>query len=192
MRTARIAPIALTLAVSVSLTLAGCGDPLFFAAVEDRKICMALPGQSVPAVNPPAGIDIGQQTARWEGDFDLGSDIPGLTSKGTTGGIKMLSFTINSSTDMSSITEVQLDVSDKEGNLDHLASYAQVPGATDPNTIPMTIDQDLDLFDRMVNGGKLRYAIEFTGSPPTVEWSADFTVCMSVEMQIDALEAIQK
>jgi hypothetical protein len=191
-RTARLAPLALALVAPLTLTLAGCGDPLFFAAVEDRRICMALPGQSVPAVNPPAGIVIGPQTARWEGDFDLGSDIPGLTSKGTTGSIKMLSFTIDSSTDMSSITEVQLDVSDKEGNLDHLASYAQLPGAADPNTIPMTIDQDLDLFDRMVSGGKLHYAIEFIGSPPTVEWSADFTVCMSVKMQIDAMKAIQK
>jgi hypothetical protein len=191
-RTARLAPLALTLAASLALTLAGCGDPLFFAAVEDQRICMALPGESVPAVNPPAGIDIGQQTARWEGDFDLGSDIPGLDSKGATGSIKMLSFTIDSSTDMSGITAVQLDVSDKAGNPEQFASYAQQPGAVDPNTISMKIDHDLDLFDRMVNGGKLHYAIAFTGTPPTVEWSANFTVCMSVKMQIDALKAIQK
>ncbi len=191
MRTARLAPLALTLVAP--LTLAGCGDPLFFAAVEDRRICMALPGESVPAAPAiPDGIDIGPQTARWEGDFDLGSDIPGLTSKGTTGSIKMLSFAIDSSTDMSSITAVQLDVSDKAGNPEHLASYVQQQGTVDPSTISMKIDQDLDLFDRMVNGGKLHYAVEFTGSPPTVEWSADFTVCMSVEMQIDALKAIQK
>ncbi len=192
MRTTPLAPLALTLATSLALTLAGCGDPLFFAAVEDRKICMALPGESIPGVTVPDGIVIGPQTAYWEGDFDLGSDIPGLDSKGTTGSIKMLSFTINSSTDMSSITAVELDVSGKAGDLEHFASYAQQPGAVDPSTIPMTIDQDLDLFDRMVNGGKLHYAIAFTGSPPAVAWSADFTLCMSVKMQIDALKAIQK
>ena len=178
--------------LAASFALAGCGDPLFFAAVEDRKVCLVLPGESVPAVNPPAGINTGSQTARWEGDFNLGSDIPGLDSKGTTGSIKMVSFTINSSTDMSSITAVELDVSDKAGNPEQFASYAQQPGAVDPSTISMKIDQDLDLFQRLVNGGKLHYGIAFTGTPPTVAWSADFTVCMSIKMQVDALKAIQK
>ncbi len=174
------------LLASLMFALAGCGDPLFFAAVEDPKVCLALPGESVPAA--PAGI--GPQTARWEGDLDVGSDIPGLDSKGSTGSIKMLSFTVHSSTDMSLITSVQVDISDKEGNPEHFASYAQQPSA-DPNTLSMTIDRDLDLFDRLANGGKLHYAIAFTGSPPKEVWSADFTACLSVEMKIDALKAMQ-
>ena len=81
MRTARFAPLA--------LALCACGDPLFFAEVEDRQICMTLPGQTIQKA--PAGI--GEQTAPpWQGSLDLGSAIPGLGEKGTTGTIKSISL----------------------------------------------------------------------------------------------------
>jgi hypothetical protein len=173
---------------SLALALSGCGDPLFFAEVEDRRICMTLPGESIPAA--PAGV--GDQTVTWQGRFDLGSGIPGLGEKGTTGTIRMVSFSLASTTDVTSITHAEVDLTSDAGPPTPFMHYTQQQPVADPNSLSMAIDQDLDLFERLAGGRTIGYAIAFTGRPPTAAWTADITACMSAKVKIDPLQVIKK
>jgi hypothetical protein len=175
---------------SVALALSGCGDPLFFAEVEDRQICMTLPGQTIPKA--PAGI--GEQTVSWQGNLDLGSAIPGLGEKGTTGTIKSVSLRVNSTTDMSVIrhADVKLSALDGETPTRYMHYDVQEQQAADPALLNMTIDDDIDLFERLAGGKKIDYTISFTGQPPTVDWTADITACMSAKVKLDPLEMMKK
>ena len=185
MRTALIA--------SLALALAGCGDPLFFAEVEDRQICMTMPSQNIPGTGVNPGL-IGERTATWTGSLDLGSAIPGLDTKGTTGNIKTISLRVNSPTDMGVIryADVRLSGLDGQEPTAYMHYDAAEQTSADSHVLPMTIDADIDLFSRLAGGKQIEYVIEFTGHPPTQDWTADVTACMSAKVKIDPLEAIKK
>jgi hypothetical protein len=42
-----------------------------------------------------------------------------------------------------------------------------------------------------LDAGVLHYRIDFTGTPPTTAWSADVQSCLSLDVTIDALEAMK-
>ena len=172
---------------SVALALSGCGDPLLFAEVEDRQICMTLPGQSIPMAPP----DIGEHTVSWQGSLDLGSAIPGLGDKGTTGSIKSISLQVNSTTDMTKIRRADVELT-AEGQAPTPYMHYEQQASASPNVLSMTIDDDIDLFARLAGGEKIQYAISFTGEPPTVAWTADITACMSAKVKLDPLEMMKK
>jgi hypothetical protein len=171
---------------SLALALSACGGPLFFADVEEKQMCITLPSQTIPH----ATTDVGVQTVNFNGSLDLGSGIPGLGKKGTTGTIKMTSLGMQSSTDMRVISSARVDLASDVGQPTPYMHYQQMPGAN-PNTISMTIDQDIDLFSRLADGKTIQFVIALTGTPPTVDWTSDVTACMSVKIQIDPLEMIK-
>jgi hypothetical protein len=170
-----------------ALSAAGCGDPLFFAEVEEKRICLTQLNQQIPGV--PAGV--GPQSVAWEGDFDLGSNIPGLDTSGTTGSLRLLSVSVTGSTDLTGITLADVTVTDAAGVATDLVHYAQPTPVPDPMRIDMTVAQDVDLLDRVRHGGKLHYSVAFKGSPPTAAWTAAVETCMYAKVKVDALKAMQ-
>jgi hypothetical protein len=171
---------------SLALVLSACGDPLLFAALEEKQMCITLPSQTIPGAP-----DVGVHTVSWRGSFDLGSGIPGLGEKGTTGSIKTTSLELKSSTDMRVITSAQLDLSTAEGPAPYM-HYDQPAEVADPYALSMTIDQDIDLFSQLADGKTIEYTISLNGQPPPADWTADITACMSVQLQVDPLEMIKK
>ncbi len=167
------------------LALAGCGDPLFFADVEDSRICIARPNETVPGAPAEVAALIGERTVEWAGTFDLGSNVPGLNEKGTRAEIRMGSLRLTSTTDMRSVRSAVLSIPDGKGGAVPLMHYEQ-PENADPKTIVMALDEDVNLADRLT-AGKLRYTIALTGSPPTESWTSDVTACVSARVKIDAL-----
>jgi hypothetical protein len=175
---------------SLALALSGCGDPLFFAEVEDKQICMTLPGQSIPG----APADLAEHTVSWQGKLDLGEALPGLGEKGTTGTIRTVSLRVNSAVDLTAIrhADVELSASDGSPPTPYMHYDAQEQPAADPSVLSMTIDDDIDLFARLAGGKEIGYVISFTGRPPAADWTADITACMSARVKIDPLELISK
>ena len=173
MRSYLLAPLA--------LLASACGDPLFFAQVQDPRVCVQVANETIPAA--PAGV---AGSVTWQGQFDLGSQIPGLDQSGTTGTVSMLSFEVQSTTDMSGISEVMVDLPSVASG--HYIDYTQAPPVQDPNSILMTPTQNANLLPALTDGGLLPYSITFTGSPPTVDWQADLTVCVSVSVEVNFLK----
>jgi len=186
----RTAPLAL-----LALALAGCGDPLFFADVEDRQICLQLPTETIQGT----GVNLGTQQFefKWENDFDLGSQVPGLGDSGTTGSIHVLALDVNSSTDLGLIDHAEVDVSDASGQLEPFMDYAKgsagsmtFDAASGTYDLSMAMAKDLDIFARL-EGGRVHYAITFAmnGVPPTSSWTASVTTCFNAKVKIDFLQA---
>jgi len=170
------------------LVLAGCGDPLFFAQVKEERICLAMQDRTVPAA-PAAAALIGPQTVTWAGDLDLGSKIPGLDKRNAVkGNIRMLSLDVLATTDLSGVREATVTLLDGAGNPTTFMHY--VPPGPAPGDLAMTLDEDVNLLDRL-DGGVLHYKIDFTGTPPTTDWAADVQSCLSLDVTIDALEAMK-
>jgi hypothetical protein len=177
-----------------ALSIAGCGDPLFFAEVEEKRICLQLEGQQVDAA--PAAAAGQSVTVEWHGDFDLGSHIAGLDTnrQGTTGDIEMLSLDVTSDPAiLQDIHAAEVNVSDASGNFDPdpLMHYTQ-PSPFDlaATKITFVLDRNLNLFDRL-DGGKLHYALQFTGNPPTQPWTATIDTCFRARIMVDALKAMK-
>jgi len=169
------------LLVPLALLASACGDPLFFAQIQDPQVCVQVANETIPAA--PAGV---AGSVTWQGQFDLGSQIPGLDQSGTTGAISMLSFQIDSTTDMSGISQVAVQLPSVASG-DYI-DYTQTPPVKDPNTILMTPTQNVNLLPALTNGGILPYSLTFTGSPPTVDWQANLTVCVSVSIEVNFLK----
>jgi len=163
------------------LGASACGDPLLFAQVTEPKVCFQMAGESSPAA--PGGL---AGSVSWQGQFDL-SQIPGIGKSGTSGSISMLSFEVDSTTDMSGISNVVVDLPSVTSG--HYIDYTQTTPATHANTITMTPTQDVNLLSAVTSGGSLPYSITFTGSPPTVPWQADMTACLKVSVEVDILKA---
>lgn len=170
----------------LSLGLAGCGDPLFFAEVEEKRVCVTLVGEQIPGV--PAGL--GPQTAHWEGDVDLGKSIPGLDTGATTGSVQLVSVSVKGSTSLAGITYADVSLTDSAGVTSHVVHYEQPSPLPDPDQITVAITP-MELIDRVKNGGNLHYSVTFDGSPPTVDWTADIETCMYAKVMVDALKALQ-
>jgi hypothetical protein len=190
------------LIASTALVLAGCGDPLFFGEVEEPKICFRLPAASVPAAPalPPGAPAIPSQTVESSGELDLGSQIPGLDQKGTTGSLRLLSLSISSSADaLSHIDAAEADLPAPGGALAPFVDFSRTPsvGSYTPNadgsaTIDMKLAPDTELFQAVfANGGKLPYRIALTGTPPTVAWTVAVDFCMYAKLKVDVLQAVK-
>jgi hypothetical protein len=170
------------------LLAAACGDPLFFAQVKEERLCLALANRSVPAA-PLVVAALGPQTVTWTGDLDLGSKFPGLDEKdGLEGSIRVLSMAVTGSTDLSGVTDAQVTVTDAAGASTPFMRYVPTPGAA-LDRLAMTAEQDLNLLDRL-DRGVLHYSISFTGTPPTTAWTAEIENCLTLDVTIDALEAM--
>jgi hypothetical protein len=183
MRTARFAPLA--------LALCACGDPLLFAEVEDEKICMTFPRETIPGADQAIVDLLGNQKATWHRDLNLGSGIPGLGKKGTTGTIKMISLTVHGDGDITSITDAKVELTDVDPPT-RLMQYKQQQPVADTTTITMTLDQDVDLFQRLGEGTTIPCDVTLSGRPPPAAWTADITACMSARVKIDPLEMMKK
>ena len=164
-----------------ALGVSACGNPLLFAQVDEPKVCFQMAGESIPAA--PGGLD---GSVSWNGQFDL-SAVPGLGKSGTTGSISMLYFEVDSSTDMSGISNVVVDLPSVTSG--HYIDYTQTTPATHANSIVMTPAQDVNLLSAVTSGGSLPYSITFTGSPPAVAWQADMSVCLKVSVEVDVLKS---
>jgi hypothetical protein len=181
--------------VIVAASLAGCGDPLFFAAVEDQRVCVQITGGQVEGVPPDAAAVIGEvSTPPWEREFDLGSQIPGIDSNGTTGDIEIISLTITTPAPgaLGNIRRAVVKLSDADGNLEPYVDYEQpLPGDPNQTTLVLTAVPNLNLLERVRNGGKIKFVTQFTGSPPATPWRADIEACVKTNVMIDILKAVK-
>jgi hypothetical protein len=164
---------------------------LFFAAVEEKRICFTQPAATVRGV-PPAIVEaLGQQTATWEGSLDLGAHVPGLEGKGTTGTIALLSLTVNSGADLRGIRSARLEVAGASGEQWQPAlEYAPPETGAAADSLELDPIQQVDLFPIVHDGGQLRFRLTLTGSPPAADWGADLVTCMSADLKVDALKAL--
>jgi hypothetical protein len=124
----------------------------------------------------------------WAGDLDLGSKVPGLDRPNAVkGSIRMRSLDVLATTDLSGVREATVTLLDGAGNPTTFMHY--VPPGPAPGDLAMALDQDLNLLDHL-DGGVLHYKIDFTGTPPTTGWNADVESCLSLDLTIDALQAM--
>ncbi len=185
---------------SLALALAACGDPLFFAEVEEKKICFELPSVSVQGTGSLPDViqqQIGSKTVSTpDGEaLDFGSQVPALDKqKATTGSIKLISFEVTSSTDaLQHIEAAELDVADANGQLVPFMHYerpaqSECVAGQATCTITMTIpDGDL-LRPILANAGHLPYKLSLTGTPPQDDWTVKVDTCMSAKIMVDALK----
>ncbi len=175
-------------ALSVLAVLAGCGDPLFFADVQARKICVTMPSQQIPGAP-----DITANVLK-EGDWDLGDDLRKLMSKdGASATIQVLEFTIadaNGQADLTGISDASVVVARTDGT-DPVTLLAYTRPQNDPpqHEIDMS-GQSVDV-GTYLDSGKLHYKVAAHGTLPPTTWTADLQACMHAEVKVDALKAIQ-
>ena len=81
-----------------------------------------------------------------------------------------------------------MKLSDAAGNLEPYVDYEQ-PLPADPNqtTLVLTAVPNVNLLERVRNGGKLKVAAQFTGSPPATPWRADIEACVKTNVMVDIL-----
>ena len=182
------------LALAFALTLAGCGGPLVGVHLEETRICLVRQSQTVPGTHLPAGAVVADQAVTWEGDVDVGSVIPGLTTAGAvTGSIHVLSLTataVPATTDLSGVSSAAVAVVDSAGQAATFLHYTRPQPVTTTSAIDMVLDQDLNMLDEL-QGGLLHYRVRFTGQPPSNDWTADIETCLSADLTVDALKALQ-
>ncbi len=179
--------LALPALVLATFLAAGCGGPTFFAEVKDSRVCITIPTQQVQGA--PAGI--GEQTVQLQGDLDLVSGLPGVDKNGLTGEVVMVELGVSSATDLSGVSRAGITILDPglDGGTPVAlqdASYARAPGA-DPPQLDFTVAAPAaNLLPALTaRSGTLRYAVTFTGTPPTSAWTTDVTACVRVNVKAD-------
>lgn len=177
--------------VAALTLLAGCGGPLLGAQIDESRLCLVLPSQTVPAApTAPPGAVVPEQTVTWEGDVDVGSVIPGLSDGTVTGSIHALSLTTTANpatVDLETISAADVEVIDASGKATAIMHYTRPDPATPTDHLDMTVGQDVNLLPQL-KGGVLQYRITFKGLPPRTTWTADLETCLSANVTIDALE----
>ena len=171
---------------------AGCGDPLFFVEVEEKRVCVTQPGQAIDG--PASGTEYPDLTAIWEGTYYLGEQIPGLDQQGITGTLRLTEFTISvadGTADLSSVREATIVATAASGQAAGERTLLQIDRArSDATHLVLSGDADTNLLDYL-SAGQLGYRVELAGTPPSGSWVADMEACMSAKVMVDALKAIQ-
>jgi hypothetical protein len=191
---------------SLALTLAACGGPLLGGEVEDKKVCVAMLNQNVDGLGldptiynalPDTLPESLQKSKLLSNEFDVSSQLAGLGKKGTTGSIKILSFTVTSdklSLQNISNADLVLKSVDDPSLLNEFKyvksnqSFTQNPDGT--YTLNVTVDSKVDLF-KLLESGKLHYDINFKGKPPNADWKATVETCISAKLTVDAIEMLK-
>jgi hypothetical protein len=171
------------LLVLLSAALAGC-DPLFFAEIEERRICFEQL-QAVDAAPP-----IGFQTVSWEDTLDLSDGIPGLENGAVTGDIRLLGARVAGSTSLAGVSSASVTVVAPDRPAARVASYTRPASVPDPNVISLEGSPGVNLLDYL-RSTSLGFRIDLSGSPPTTAWQAAVEVCLSVDVVVDLLEAAE-
>jgi hypothetical protein len=189
---------------TLALALAACGGPLLGGEVEDKKVCIAMTEQQVDGLHldpiiydnlpdtPPPEL---QKSKLLSNDFDVSSQLAGLGKKGTTGNVKMLSFTVTGEKSaLEHIVNADLVLkSTSDASLVDDFSYVKSDASFKPNpdgtyTMNVTVDPKLDLF-KLLASGKLHYDINFKGKPPNENWTIkQIETCLSAKLTVDAIE----
>jgi hypothetical protein len=161
--------------------LAGCGDPLLFAEVESRRVCVARLRASIPGSPAAAG------EVTWSGEVDLGDGVAELRDA-ATGEVRLLGVSVrNASADLGGISAIDVAVAHGEAVPTPALTYAVPANAPSPLTQLSAGGGDLDVFSYL-EGGVLRFSVRFSGAPPGTGWTADVEVCASAKVLVDALE----
>lgn len=167
----------------LAAALAGCGDPLLFAEIESRRVCVARLGEAIP------GSPVGGGEVTWTGEVDLGDGVAELRDA-ASGEVRLLGVEIrNASADLGGIAALGVEVAHGAGAFEPVLEYAVPPGAPAPLTaLSAAGGGDLDVFSYL-EGGVLRFSIRFSGAPPAAQWTADVELCASAKVLVDAVEA---
>lgn len=173
-----------TIWTAALVLLAGCGDPLTFAEIEEPRVCLAESGVSM--LGAPVGTSYAS-TQIWEGDLDLGGSIPGLDQSGVSGVLEPLDLTISTTdpaVDLRNITAATLEVVPYDGGPRRTVLWLD-PARSTAGALVFTGDRQDVLAD--LQGGTIHAALEVSGSAPPGSWAADLETCFYLKVKVDAL-----
>jgi hypothetical protein len=222
---------------SLAVILAACGGPLLGGEVQEQRVCIKKPTAAIQglcrssqvaayssvvncstdpglaladAAIPQSIKDAIQSIPREANDagtIPLGDNIPALDKKGTTGSLKLLSFTVSGSDQvLAQLSTFDLALTSPNETAPFVTfTYAKsadsyVCDDASPKTCTMTVtidasNADADLFKRL-NGGDIAYSVHLKGSAQALQslwqdWTASIETCMSASLTVDALELIK-
>ena len=172
----------------LAVLAAGCGDPLLFLEVEEKRVCIIQSGQSIDG--PPAGTTYPELTGIWDGTYDLGEEIPGVDTPGVTGTLRLTDFVItvaDGTADLSGIDDATTVVTAVSGGAAGARSLLQIDRArSDATHLVLTGSAGANLLDYL-DAGQLGYSVQVSGTPPAGTWVAEMQACMSAKVMVDPL-----
>lgn len=174
---------------ALAFSLAGCGDPLLFAEIEEARLCLTQTG----SISASAGTSDVQLL--YAGSYDLGSQTAGLTSNGVTSTLKALDFTITAvhgGVDFSSVTSAIVIVQKSDGANGGNATIATLDRQNSDRARLVMKSDGMDVLDYL-SSGQLKFAVKAAGSIVSPHaWDANLEICLYAKVKLDALRAMQK
>jgi hypothetical protein len=154
------------------------------AKLEARTVCFTLPSYPIPAA-PVSG------TLSTPIDYDLGNDLPILSEPGVSYSLVLqrarLAVSADSpAVDLGGVDELALSVEAPSGtSLPELALLQYQKGADPhPTALEAASSSDADLAPYLTDG-RVRFLATASGAPPDYDWSADFTACFLLTVDVD-------
>ncbi|WP_338863676.1 hypothetical protein [Myxococcus stipitatus] len=166
-----------------ALLISGC-DSLFFIEAEAEEICKTEPNVDFPAAFPGT-VSIKHSTSFPLGDFD--GALPEDTDVETE--LRLKSFEVTSSTDLSGIERASLSVV-RPGNQEPLliGEYRRT-STTATQTIRLTGSGAVNLLD-MARENSLEIVFDARGSLPTRDWNAKLETCAGVRAKASYFDLV--
>ncbi len=138
------------------------------------------------AVLPPVNGSVDRTIVVTPDPVSLKDVVPLLTKEGVTAKLVVLDGTLrdaNGAADLSSIKSVDIQVSGAT------ALDASAPPAPGEHALTMA-GAGYDIAAHL-NDGQLAVKVTMTGLPPTRTWAAELESCMSAQVKVDGLKAMQ-
>jgi hypothetical protein len=165
----------------VPLLAAGCGGPVLFAELEAPSVCVTLPQYAFPgAVGPDLAMDVA---------YDMSTVLPALDTANVEYELRLSQLDTTLVTapgyDFGAIDSVRV-VALATATLPEveLVSYQRDPLAPATNEIVSSGTMDVDLAPYL-QGGQLALRVEYSGTLPASDWTADVRGCFYMRAMLD-------
>lgn len=181
-----------SLALAVTLSTAGCGDPLLFADLEIPEVELTLPAQRFPAsvAGPSDWCDPTRPSCiATDLTYDLGQPLGLLDRPATEYEIRLtalsLALAATEPGDLGGITSAELLAYPPGGGAPvTVARYDRSASDPAPTAIAVAGDPDLDLAPYL-EAGLIRLRVELSYDARTPAFEADVTADFHVEVELD-------
>lgn len=208
-------PNKILLSVLAAAVLIACGRPLFYAELEEPRLCKTIPAEDLfpfPGTSPgaelraelpiPLGAILEPITAFGQGDADGGTAAIDLDTT-----VRLIEFTLvarSGVTDFNAVETVAISVVPEPGSgLERatLLNYTRDPAHLPGDRLTVAGDENVNLAEYIGQSGSatlpdggtvdgtVRFEAVMTGTLPENEWTADMRACVFLKTRINYLNA---
>ncbi len=167
------------IATALGLALAGCGN----ATLEARTLCYTVDGVAVPGAS-------GSGTVATDLAYDLGTALPDLTRPGTSYSLTLQEVTLSQGkgsppSALGGLDQLDVSVLPPSGSsLPEVQVIHYLRKAGSPPAVLQAAAQHQPDLQPYLDGGRLGFHVQATGTLPRDPWTADAQACFLLEVSV--------